>query len=280
MKKLDKKNYSKVLEPLSKLNFNTQFAKTVLDNNIKGNIYVDNADSPNAFYIAHPYGMSLLFGDSSNKEFINCLYSYITNSNNVRNKREWLQAYPKEWKKVFKDILGSDLIHCDDIDTKDMISKISNKVMYSTRLNFKFDYAKYKITREKFNLNEYNIVLTTIELFNEIQGSVVPKAFWENAQQFIKFGKGFTLLYEDAIASTAFASFINKTQLELGIETVEKYRGLGFASLVCVKLIDYCLEKNLEPVWSCNKTNVGSSSLAQKLGFEQTVTLPYYKLMN
>jgi len=279
MKKLDKKNYSKVLEPLSRLNFNTQFAKTIIDKNVNGKVYVDNINNPKAFYIAHPYGMSLLFGNSSNKEFIDNLHSYVTNKNNVRCKREWLQAYPSKWEKVFKNILGSDLLSCEDIDNKDIITQINDRVIQSKRLNFKFNYEKYKNFRQKLDLIKYDIVPITEAMFYQIQGSVIPKDFWESAQQFIKDGKGFSLINNGDIASTSFASFINETQLELGIETMDKYRGLGFASLTCAKLIDYCLENNLEPVWSCNKTNVGSSSLAKKLGFEQTVTLPYYKLM-
>lgn len=71
---------------------------------------------------------------------------------------------------------------------------------------------------------------------------------------------------------------MHDNQLEFGIETVDGFRGKGFAFHTASSLIDYCLENNYEPVWACRLENTGSYKLAEKLGFEPTVTLPYYKL--
>jgi RimJ/RimL family protein N-acetyltransferase len=107
---------------------------------------------------------------------------------------------------------------------------------------------------------------------------VVPKYFWKDAEHFYKSGKGFSLIYENRVASTAYSSFIHDNLLELGIETIESYRGKGFAVLTCSSLIDYCLNNNYEPVWACRLENVGSYNLAQKLGFEPTLYIPFYRL--
>jgi len=66
--------------------------------------------------------------------------------------------------------------------------------------------------------------------------------------------------------------------LEIGIETTKGYVRKGFALQSCSALIDYCLENKLEPVWGCKLENVGSFKLAQKLGFEPTFFIPFYKL--
>jgi RimJ/RimL family protein N-acetyltransferase len=71
---------------------------------------------------------------------------------------------------------------------------------------------------------------------------------------------------------------VHDNYLELGIETVEAYRGKGLAQSVCSALIDYCLQNNYEPVWSCRFENTASYRLAQKLGFEPVSTRTYYKL--
>jgi RimJ/RimL family protein N-acetyltransferase len=67
--------------------------------------------------------------------------------------------------------------------------------------------------------------------------------------------------------------------LEIGIETLEKFRGMGFAYHASAALIDHCIENGLEPVWACRLENQGSYYLAQKLGFVPSRMMPYYQLM-
>jgi len=89
---------------------------------------------------------------------------------------------------------------------------------------------------------------------------------------------GFTLVGDGELISTAFSSFRHDGKLEIGIETLEAHRGNGYAQCVCARLIDYCLEHGLEPVWSCRLGNKGSYELALRLGFEPTITRPYYEV--
>ena len=113
-----------------------------------------------------------------------------------------------------------------------------------------------------------------------MKGSVVPMNFWNNAEEFYNNGIGFSLIYENKVASTSYSAFLHDDKLELGIETMEEFRGKGFAQFTCSALIDYCLENNFEPVWACRLENTGSYKLAQKLGFEPIKRIPYYRLSN
>lgn len=126
---------------------------------------------------------------------------------------------------------------------------------------------------------KYEIIHTDKIIYHQMQGKVLPKYFWDSADQFVKEGIGYSLIYEEAIVSTAFSAFIFDNQLEIGIETSEYFRGKGFAIAVCMSLINYSLANNYEPVWSCRLDNVGSYKLAQKLGFEPTLFLPFYRLI-
>lgn len=277
MIELKTSDYYKVLAPLQSLNINTLFAKAVINQLVPGKVYVDNEKEANAFYIAHPYGMSLLFGEIKNEIFKKDLYNYMINKGDFRNKNEWLQVYPNTWYNVMKNILGTELVTNDSSDNIDSIPKDTHKkVVENTRVNFVFDPTKYE--NKRLNTLKFEIVKVTKELFNEIQGSVVPKYFWKDELQFENDGVGYSLIYNGEIAATAFSAFRHENQLELGIETSEKYRGKGLAFEVCSALIDYCLENNLEPIWACRKDNVGSYKLAQKLGFVQTISIPYYVL--
>ncbi|MCX8130532.1 MAG: GNAT family N-acetyltransferase [Clostridia bacterium] len=109
-------------------------------------------------------------------------------------------------------------------------------------------------------------------------GYVIPKHFWKDEEHFCNTGIGFSLICDGEIAATAFSAFRYENQLEIGIETSEKYRGKGFAFRACAALIDYCMENSLEPVWACRRENEGSYKLAQKLGFVPIRSIPYYRL--
>lgn len=267
---LKESDYNKVIGPLQAVTINDLFALTVLELKVPGKVFVDDIENPTTFYILHPYGMSLLFGSTENVEFNEQLFDYLTNKRNERNEIEWLQVFPTDvWSKKITSIFGKHLIETDN--------KNPNYVIANTRVNFKFNTVQYNSVKHQFKSNEHAIVRVDEKIYAR-EGSVVPKYFWRDAEQFLKEGIGFSLLCDEKIASTAYSSFIIGRQLELGIETTSEFRGRGFAAIVCSRLIDYCLENGFEPIWSCRLENTASFKLAQKLGFQPTKYLPYYKL--
>ncbi|WP_025688848.1 GNAT family N-acetyltransferase [Paenibacillus zanthoxyli] len=263
MIRLDAHDYAKAEEPLREVTINTLFAQAVIHGHVPGEVYADDQHNPAVFYIVHPYGMSLLFGETERESFRHKLVEHLSNTISTRQKSEWLQVYPRSWDPLIRSMKGPD-------------SAVQEKE--DTRVNFAFDRSRYEQAVKKYGKCEYEIVPTTREIFRELEGVVTPKRFWRDSEQFAERSIGFTLLDGDEAASTSFAAFLENNQLEIGIETPEKFRGKGYAFHVCSALIDYCLEAGLEPVWSCRQGNEGSYYLAQKLGFIPTVSIPYYRL--
>ncbi|MBN2349753.1 MAG: GNAT family N-acetyltransferase [Bacteroidales bacterium] len=271
---LDKQMYHMVTDSLKQVSINNLFARSVVEHHVSGSVYADDAENPKTFYVVHPYGMSLLFGDFSNSEFNARFRDYALNIYKSRNKFEWMQAFPKGWDKVLGDLFNGSIVKStDNID-----QHVTNIIELNTRINFKFNFQKYPDFSKKNLISTVKIVQTNKKIFEDMNGSVVPKYFWDNADDFLKRGAGFSLFVEDKIAATAYSAFVHDNKLELGIETVEEFRGRGFAQYSCSALIDYCLEKKLEPVWACRLENIGSFNLAVKLGFEPTAEIPYYRL--
>ena len=67
---------------------------------------------------------------------------------------------------------------------------------------------------------------------------------------------------EKIVCRVASASLFNN---EIDVFTSPEYRGKGFATNVCARLIEYCLENDIEPQWdAANEKSVG---LALKLGY-------------
>ena len=281
MMSLPKEQHWKAETPLEAVQFNTLFASTVVDNVLSGQIYVDNPHDPTVFIIAHPYGMSLLFGRTDNTEFNNSLREYMVDSKVKRKGMEWLQVHPAEWKPVLEELLGADLIKkCGPAEQPATATDDPGKVMEYTRVNFLFNKDRYAAFAGQYSPPPESIVRTDAKLFLGIMGQVVPKHFWKDMDHFLGEGVGFTLMAEGSAASTSFCAFQKDNMLEIGVETESQHRGKGYAVHVCKALIDYCMENGYEPIWSCRLENAGSFNLAQKLGFEPVLYVPYYQLVS
>ncbi|MEN6461760.1 MAG: GNAT family N-acetyltransferase [Syntrophomonas sp.] len=276
----DSGDYKKIIPIVRSADINTMFALSVLETKVKGKVFVDQKASPTSFYIHHPYGMALLCGETNNEDFYGRLTAYMLNLEKTRDKIEWLQVYPVSLYSKVEDILGANLMKKspDEPYEGSSVWEADRKVLEYQRINFVFNKEKYLFFIRNRQHHDYKTVITSEALFYQLDGSVVPKLFWNDFSDFKKNGVGFTLLKHGVPISTAFSSFTIDNRLEIGIETSKDSRGSGFASIVCAKLMDYCLVNEYEPVWSCNSGNIGSRKLANKLGFEELIKTPYYRL--
>lgn len=267
-------DYDKALVPLKEVTINNFFARSVIENKAEGRVYVDNTDDPKTFYVVHKYGMSLLFGDSDNSTFNDSFLSYAINLNQTRNSIEWLQAFPEKWNKRLQSLFADRFITSE----QNTLNPEKRVVELNTRLNFTFNPKLFSQRKKTSIDNGIELVHSNKQHFATMKGSVTPAFFWKSADEFLTHGIGFSLIYQGKLAATAFSAFIIDNYLEIGIETIPEYRGKGFAEMVCAALIDYCISNNFIPVWACRLENTGSVKLAQKLGFEISKRIPYYKI--
>lgn len=261
---LEKRDYGKAMAALKAVQINNLFARAVVELHVDGELYADEQANPTSFFAIHPYGMGLLFGDASNACFNESLVDYVVNKKQKRSKDLWLQAWPDHWHSLWKQLLERE-------DVKERTDEF-------VRVNFEFDESVFLANR--VTLEDPRVVLqeTDGELFERMKGSVVPSSFWNDAQDFVLKGKGFSLVCGSEVAATAYSAFVIDNLLEIGIETVNGYRARGYAKEVCTALIDYALRQGLVPVWGCKRDNYASYQLAQKLGFRPTLEIPYYRL--
>lgn len=66
MKRLPLNDYNLAISKLREVTINNLFARSVVEKHVDGTVYVDDIANPKAFYVIHPYGMSLLYGGVSN----------------------------------------------------------------------------------------------------------------------------------------------------------------------------------------------------------------------
>lgn len=281
MKMLNNTEYEKVIPAIKAADINTMFVLSVLEGKVEGKVFVDDLNYPAAYYILHPYGMALLYGDIVKEDFRKELFSYLINENKVRNRSEYLQVYPETLYPFMDNLLQDNLVKMGSGigEIGKFIPVEDKRVQEYQRINFHFNLDKYLEFKQSNKTTCDKILETSEVIYNQLDKGVVPKFFWNSYQDFNQYGIGYTLLTEKEYpASTAFASFVIDQRLEIGIETDTKYQGLGYGALVGSKMIDYCIAKGYEPVWACSSKNIGSKKLAMKLGFEVSKIIPYYIL--
>jgi GNAT superfamily N-acetyltransferase len=283
MKIIQEDKYGKIFEQLNEIPYNTLFARAVLETKVPGRVFVDNESDPKTVLIAHSYGMSLLFGDTENLEFNSSLANYVLNTNSDRLKYEWMQVYPERWNDKLSEILNGKIINFSKIAVEysqtelDMLAKENRKshVIQWGRVNFRHKDITKIINVE----SKYTIKLIDSDIYDRIEGAVVPKHFWKSKEDFLSDGVGYVLMIDNDIISIAFSSCKFENELEIGVETSENHRGMGFAKHVCKVMLAYCKLNGYSPVWACRKENIGSYRLAKSLGFDESLTLAYYELI-
>ena len=274
MQILSSDEYHRIGRLLEEVPFNNYFALSVTEGRVKGAVFVDDAEDPHNAYILHPYGMSLLVGDGKDEEFDRWLLPFMLDEGRERRRDEWMQVHPDLWTvKIEKALLGRIVRSSRTTDDapRDLV------VTYG-RTNFRFNEEKFLASAATLERTDVQARRLDVRTVGMVKGTVIPTAFWNSAEDFVRNGIGFSVLEDGVPVSTAFSAFVHDYAWEIGIESAVTHRGRGYATIAAIAFIDHCLENGLTPVWSCRTENTGSYKLATKLGFEPTFQLPFYRL--
>jgi predicted GNAT family acetyltransferase len=99
----------------------------------------------------------------------------------------------------------------------------------------------------------------------EIEGA--SPALLQELQRAALIGKLAATFVEGKPVSFCDAATETETLWDIGIETLEPYRGRGYAALCVAYVIDQMGRRGKRPVWGAEESNSASMNLAAKLGF-------------
>ena len=114
-------------------------------------------------------------------------------------------------------------------------------------------------------------------LFAGLEGNVTPRFSWDNAEDFLKYGKGYCISDGDTPAAWSVAAAVSAEEIDIGIETAPEYRRRGLAAAAARLMIRRCLGSGKRPVWACNAANTGSRRTAESIGFVKTSECMIYR---
>jgi len=162
-------------------------------------------------------------------------------------------------KSLLIDIYEKDVYH----NIKYVFNELPTNNSVARVLDY-FDYGIYEEFFKKCNPNCKNV-------------DWLKEYFGEMVQEHACVG----VLDGDILVSCTDAPgmpYMSNEVQEVGINTLQEYRGKGFATDVCIRCVEEILENGKVPQWSTDINNIASQKLAEKVGFVKladviTVTL-------
>lgn len=247
---LSQQEFGIVNELFENVKHNEVIIKSVLLGNSPGRVFVDDPHTPNSALVYPTKGFYYIASKHPNEIFFQDLNKLFFEEWKVEIVELFL--FPDGLNNYLSLLLGGRphirLTRRDYVLNQDQFKKYRDDLMKMPPT----DFSLHKIDEDY--LNKYGA-----ESINES---------WSSKEIFLEKGHGFSLTSSEDIVSECFICHRADSIIELGTHTKENYRQHGLATTVCATLIDFALNNNLHPRWSCWEFNEPSWKLAEKLGFE------------
>lgn len=245
--------YSLVAPLVAEMWSDKALVDSVIEGSRPGRVFMDNVERPTAAFICAE-GDYYLVGDASPGPL-----------------RQFIQDRPTE-AEVFEQIFA---YFTPEPAWKSALIEDSGGAIpfYDVRV---FRYAKATIEPPEFwraRARPDAVVRQVDEalLVDVEEGRIrTNHEFTEGTLKMIAWERfGFCAIVEEEVASVAWAFAISSRYSSLFIDTEERFRRQGLATLVCAAFIEYSLAQGLMPLWACLTSNVASAATALTLGFEE-----------
>ena len=251
MKKLT--DYRKINHLLDHIRIEKVYPLSILEGIQRGEIFVDNDETPTVALTWHYCGFANILGDYD-ESFIDDTVKMMQCPPEGHSGRMALQTE-------------------NDCRLENMILR-TPMVARNERYIFEFSGEQADLT----HMTEAGLQEITIENYELMRGRIVPTFSWENKEEFIKNGFGYCLIQDGQMLACAFASGISKEYVDIGVETAEECRGKGYGKIVSAAMVKETLRRGKIPVWDCDTRNEASMKLACSVGFEIAGTHPWYTI--
>ncbi|MBB3072463.1 RimJ/RimL family protein N-acetyltransferase [Paenibacillus baekrokdamisoli] len=239
-----------------KFHFHNVFVYSVLELNQPGTVFVNSKTDPTAGIIMNRGGCYYVFGDLSDSNFNNSLIAFLQDRSNHANFYD-LYSSSVDWHLFLESALRGEVVQLtrshyvlDDYDQSNCNTELPAGFQIS-----KIDKKYYNDYRTQID-NTYDLL-------------------WESDDDYLQNAFGFSIIGSNGeFASVCNTFFIGGGFIAPDILTLEKYRNMGLASIVCTHFIQRSRSLGLKPYWDCDAGNEASNRLVKRLGFVKVGDLP------
>lgn len=260
MKRLDRSQYSRVM-PLVRGLDRYLSVRAVLQEDVEGFVYADDVMSPNTYFVWEISGDSgfYLEGEPSESRAleVNRVIReelYAIGNESGRCVDFTLYTYPQTWEEYIPLIL---------------------KDTYPRR------YYRRSFLLDKPKTREIDLpagfYLSSVDrdfLDGRLEGDGHIRKWvedpWRSKERFLEKGFGLCIHTDTEAVSWSLADYVSDNRVEIGIQTNEKYRRRGFASMVINAMVNGAIERGFDKIgWHCWGDNDASASTALRAGFNE-----------
>ena len=143
-----------------------------------------------------------------------------------------------------------------------------------------YQYQDTRLITHVENNSRYKLMRVEDEkTFNSCNWFSFMSSLFSSPDAYLKTGISL-ILYDttkNVVASEAHG-IIADNVVEIGAVTHEDYRNQGLSTIVCNKLIQDCIKKGLNPIWTCDTNNIASRKVAERQGMEVKIEYIFHKL--
>lgn len=93
---------------------------------------------------------------------------------------------------------------------------------------------------------------------------------WPSLERFLEKGFGTVAVIDTRIICWCTAEYVSKSKCGIGIEVIDEFQNKGIATATAAHFLEHCLNQNIVAHWECDKDNIRSIRVAEKVGFEKT----------
>jgi len=261
MYELAKSEFDKVRPIFQSIEDSRPIVFSVIEGNTPGRIFVERPDNPSIALLRFSGGELYLGGradnESLNREIVDLVLNHLATPPHLL-----IFSFSDDWKRVLDELL------------KD------HGVSRVIRNTFELDAGRFRAAHsgwrsrvpEGFHLQPMDSQLA-------LRSDPGLDILWGGVDNFVARAFGFCVLRDDEIISRCSPVALGDRRFETGVNTAEKYRRQGFATLAGCAFIERCIEEGFLPEWGCYY-NTASKGLALKLGFvsKPDVQVHYVKL--
>ena len=235
----------------------------VVNQDIEGRIWVDNAEEPKTAMLVDNIWVIYLLGSPSNEAFnreageIIRKIIFPLKKTDVDVDREWvLDYYDDSWiSKVESEMKLVNWFHIDI-------------------WHYKLGELKHTEWREQIpegytleKVDEDFLSKTYLKNHDRVINWIAKR--WRSPADFLKRGFCFYLLKDNEIVSRARSDWSTENYILMHIITDEAHRKQGHATTLTAAAAEYCKKENRDLRWFCDAQNIASWKTAEKIGFQK-----------
>ena len=239
MKKITESDFKQYISSAGMNTGNRVYPLSIVEGFQSGDVFVNDDDAVDSVFFWHYCGFGYITGKASN-DFLNDIYALMMSG---ADRRLILITDDESVVSFFED--------------KDV--QVFNRIEYR--------YAPGSSGTISYNSERFRIVPIDAGNFSEIKGNIIPAFSWKSNEQFLDKGFGFVAVEGDNICAVAFSAAVSAEEVDIGVETLEDYRGNGLASALAAKMCEQITSLGKKPVWAHAESNTGSGKTAVKCGF-------------